>query len=158
VFQDRGSGLNRYHFNRYYRFGCDILTAVLSRLIQLAFRFYFKRVFPNKCFFAGIGIIIILKQIPMLFMMPILKGISLLHGSNSFSSLFEVFNHIQLGSVDHHSVINHIIAWDKVPFLKLYSMCIDSGDFGIVLNEIFIMSGSSLAISNAHLVTLPVLL
>jgi hypothetical protein len=27
-----------------------------------------------------------------------------------------------------------------------------------VLNEIFIMSGSSLAISNAHLVTLPVLL
>jgi hypothetical protein len=42
--------------------GFDILTAVLSRL-QLAFSFYFKLVFPTNLF-AGIGIIIILKQTP----------------------------------------------------------------------------------------------
>jgi hypothetical protein len=51
-----------------------------------------------------------------------------------------------------------LIAWDKVPFkeIKINSRCINSSISGIVLNEIFILSGSSLAISNAHLVTLPV--
>jgi MFS superfamily sulfate permease-like transporter len=39
-------------------------------------------------------------------------------GSNSFSSLFEGFNHIQLGSVVITVVSLILIAWDKVPFLK----------------------------------------
>jgi hypothetical protein len=78
-------------------------------------------------------------------------------GSNSFSSLFEVFNHIQLGSVVITVVSLILIAWDKVPFkeIKINSALI-AVISGIVLNEIFILSGSSLAISNAHLVTLPV--
>jgi hypothetical protein len=52
-----------------------------------------------------------------------------------------------------------IIAWDKVPFLKKLKLipgALIAVISGIVLNEIFILSGSSLAISNAHLVTLPV--
>jgi hypothetical protein len=52
-----------------------------------------------------------------------------------------------------------LIAWDKVPFLKKLKLipgALIAVISGIVLNEIFILSGSSLAISNAHLVTLPV--
>jgi hypothetical protein len=50
-----------------------------------------------------------------------------------------------------------LIAWDKVPFkeIKINSRCINSSNFSIVLNEIFILSGSSLAFQT-HLVTLPV--
>jgi hypothetical protein len=49
-----------------------------------------------------------------------------------------------------------LIAWDKVPFkLKLIPGALIAVISGIVLNEI-LLSGSSLAISNAHLVTLPV--
>jgi hypothetical protein len=50
-----------------------------------------------------------------------------------------------------------LIAWDKVPFkeIKINSGALIAVISGIVLNEIFILSGS-LAISNAHLVTLPV--
>jgi hypothetical protein len=48
-----------------------------------------------------------------------------------------------------------ILTWDKVPFkeIKINSGALIAVISGIVLNEIFILSGSSLAISNAHLVT-----
>jgi MFS superfamily sulfate permease-like transporter len=83
---------------------------------------------------AGIGVIIILKQIPMLLvMMLILKEISLLFKVMVaiFSSLFEVFNHIQLGSVSTVVSLIILIAWDKVPFkeIKINSRCINSSNF-----------------------------
>jgi MFS superfamily sulfate permease-like transporter len=105
---------------------------------------------------AGIGVIIILKQIPCFFGYDANfegdQSFIQSDGSNSFSSLFEVFNHIQLGSVVTVVSLIILIAWDKVPFLKKLKLipgALIAVISGIVLNEIFILSGSSLAISNA---------
>jgi MFS superfamily sulfate permease-like transporter len=148
------------------------LTAVfLAGLIQLALGFIkagsISNYFPTNVIegmLAGIGIIIILKQIPHAFGYDadFVGDQSFIQsdGSNSFTSLFEVVNHIQLGSVVITVVsLVILIAWDKVPFLKKLKLipgALIAVISGIVLNEIFILSGSSLAISNAHLVTLPV--
>lgn len=148
------------------------LTAVfISGLIQLALGFIkagsISNYFPTNVIegmLAGIGIIIILKQIPHAFGYDAdFEGDQSFiqsNGSNSFSSLFEIFNHIQLGALVITVVsLVILIAWDKVPFLKKLKLipgALIAVISGIVLNEVFIMSGSSLAISNAHLVTLPV--
>jgi MFS superfamily sulfate permease-like transporter len=148
------------------------LTAVfISGLIQLALGFLkagsISNYFPTNVIegmLAGIGIIIILKQIPHAFGYDAdFEGDQSFiqsNGSNSFSSLFEVFNHIQLGAV-LVTVVSLIIliAWDKVSFLKKLKLipgALIAVISGIVLNEIFISSGSSLAIANTHLVSLPV--
>ena len=113
---------------------------------------------------AGIGIIIILKQLPHAFGYDAdFEGdLSFVqkNGENSISSLFEVFNHIQVGAVIITAVSFLIlISWDKVRFLKKLKLipgALIAVISGIVLNEIFKISGSSLVISNAHLVSLPV--
>ena len=148
------------------------LTAVfIAGLIQLALGFIkagsISNYFPTNVIegmLAGIGIIIILKQLPHAFGydndfegdQSFLQA----NGDNSFSSLFEVFNHIQLGAV-LITIVSFIvlIAWDKVPFLKKLKLipgALIAVIFGIVLNEIFISTGSALAIADGHLVSLPV--
>jgi MFS superfamily sulfate permease-like transporter len=112
---------------------------------------------------AGIGIIIILKQLPHAFGYDAdFEGdLSFVqkNGENSISSLFEVFNHIQVGAVIITAVSFLIlISWDKVRFLKKLKLipgALIAVISSIVLNEIFKISGSSLVISNAHLVSLP---
>jgi MFS superfamily sulfate permease-like transporter len=148
------------------------LTAVfIAGLLQLALGFLkagsISNYFPTNVIegmLAGIGIIIILKQIPHAFGYDAdFEGDQSFiesDGSNSFSSLLEVFNHIQLGSVVITVVsLVILIAWDKVAFLKRLKLipgALIAVVSGILLNEFFILSGSSLAISNTHLVTLPV--
>ncbi|WP_074723211.1 SulP family inorganic anion transporter [Flavobacterium frigoris] len=148
------------------------LTAVfISGLIQLALGFIkagsISNYFPTNVIegmLAGIGIIIILKQLPHAFGYDAdFEGDQSFvqrNGDNSFSSLFEVFNHVQLGAI-MITVVSLIIliSWDKVPFLKKLKLvpgALIAVISGIVLNEIFISSGSSLAISSEHLVSLPV--
>jgi MFS superfamily sulfate permease-like transporter len=148
------------------------LTAVfISGLFQLALGFLkagsISNYFPTNVIegmLAGIGIIIILKQIPHAFGYDAdFEGdLSFVqkNGENSISSLFEVFNHIQVGAVIITAVsLLLLISWDKVPFLKKLKLipgALIAVISGIVLNEIFKISGSSLVISNAHLVSLPV--
>jgi MFS superfamily sulfate permease-like transporter len=148
------------------------LTAVfISGLIQLALGFLqagtISNYFPTNVIegmLAGIGIIIILKQLPHAFGYDAdFEGdLSFVqkNGENSISSLFEVFNHIQVGAVIITAVSFLIlISWDKVRFLKKLKLipgALIAVISGIVLNEIFKISGSSLVISNAHLVSLPV--
>jgi MFS superfamily sulfate permease-like transporter len=148
------------------------LTAVfIAGLIQLALGFIkagsISNYFPTNVIegmLAGIGIIIILKQLPHAFGYDADfegdQSFIQTNGDNSFSSLFEVFNHIQMGAIVI-TVISLIIliSWDKVPFLKKLKLipgALIAVVSGIVLNEIFISTGSSLAISNEHLVSLPV--
>ncbi|WP_367768738.1 SulP family inorganic anion transporter [Flavobacterium sp. WC2421] len=148
------------------------LTAVLiAGFIQLALGFIkagsISNYFPTNVIegmLAGIGIIIILKQLPHAFGYDAdFEGDQSFvqrNGDNSFSSLFEVFNHVQLGAIVITVVsLIILISWDKVPFLKKLKLvpgALIAVVSGIVLNEIFIASGSSLAISNQHLVSLPV--
>ncbi len=149
------------------------LTAVvIAGAIQLILGYLgagsISNYFPNNVIegmLAGIGIIIFLKQIPHAFGYDrdtegdldfIEKS-----GSNTFSTLMESFDYIHPGAtlITLVSLIILII-WDRVPALKKIKVlpgALVAVLSGIVLNEIFIQTGSSLAIKNEHLVSLPVL-
>lgn len=152
-------------------FDVFLMSVFIAGLIQLALGFLkagsISNYFPTNVIegmLAGIGIIIILKQIPHAFGYDAdFEGDQAFiqnDGSNSFSFLFDAINHIQLGAVVISLVsLVILISWDKVSFLKKLKLipgALVAVVIGIVLNEIFITSGSSFAIGKEHLVSLPV--
>jgi MFS superfamily sulfate permease-like transporter len=140
-------------------------------LIQLALGFLragsISNYFPTNVIegmLAGIGIIIILKQLPHAFGYDSDfegdQSFTQADGSNTFSALLGIFDYVQLGAIVI-SVVSVIIliAWDKVPFLKKLKLipgALVAVVVGVLLNEIFVATGSSLAIMKEHLVSLPV--
>ena len=148
------------------------LTAVfIAGILQLILGFAkagsISNYFPTNVIegmLAGIGIIIILKQLPHAFGYDSDfegdQAFSQTDGSNTFSALFSIFDYIQLGSVVITLVSMIIlISWDKVPFLKKLKLvpgALIAVVLGVIINEIFISVGSSLAIGKEHLVSLPV--
>jgi MFS superfamily sulfate permease-like transporter len=147
------------------------LTAVfLAGLIQLGLGFLkaggISNYIPTNVIegmLAGIGIIIILKQLPHAFGYDNdFEGdlsFSQTDGGNTFSSLFGIFNYVQLGSIIIAAIsLLILISWDKVPFLKKFKLvpgALVAVIVGVALNEIFTSTGSSLAIAKEHLVSLP---
>jgi len=148
------------------------LTAVLiAGLLQLILGFIkagsISNYFPTNVIegmLAGIGIIIILKQIPHAigYDSDFEGDESFLQndGGNTLSSLLGALDYIQIGSVIITLIsLAILISWDKVSFLKRLKLvpgALVAVIVGILLNEFFIASGSSLAISKDHLVSLPV--
>lgn len=148
------------------------LTAVfIAGLIQLILGFAkagsISNYFPTNVIegmLAGIGIIIILKQLPHAFGYDNDfegdQAFSQTDGSNTFSALFNIFDFIQIGSIVITLVSMVIlISWDKVPFLKKLKLvpgALIAVALGVILNEIFMGTGSALAIGKEHLVSLPV--
>ena len=113
----------------------------------------------------GIGIIIILKQLPHAIgydvdhegdFFFIEKGT----GHNTFSALVDAVNFAHVGAIIVTLVsLAILIAWNKVAFLKKIKAvpgALVAVIAGIVINEIFKATGSNLAISQEHLVNLPV--
>ena len=152
-------------------FNVFLLAVLLAGIIQLLLGFIkagtISNYFPNNVIegmLAGIGVIIILKQIPHAFGYdPDFEGdesFFQIDGENSFSELFKVLNHIQLGSVLIAVIsLSILIVWTKVDFLKklkLVPAALVAVILSILLNEFLIRYGSSLAISKEHLVSLPV--
>jgi MFS superfamily sulfate permease-like transporter len=149
-----------------------LLTAVfIAGLIQLALGFIkagsISNYFPTNVIegmLAGIGIIIILKQLPHAFGYDSDfegdESFLQLDGSNTASAFFGLFNHVQLGSIIITILsLLLLIAWDKVSVLKKLKLipgALVAVVIGVVLNEIFIATGSSLAIAEQHLVSLPI--
>ena len=148
------------------------LTAVfIAGLIQLALGFIkagsISNYFPTNVIegmLAGIGIIIILKQMPHAFGYDTdFEGDQAFFqpdGGNTLTSLLGIVNYIQLGAIII-TVLSLVIliVWDKVPFLKklkLVPAALIAVILGVLLNEIFISTGSSLAIAKEHLVSLPI--
>ncbi|RYJ50649.1 SulP family inorganic anion transporter [Flavobacterium petrolei] len=148
------------------------LTAVfIAGLVQLILGFAkagsISNYFPTNVIegmLAGIGIIIILKQLPHAFGYDNDfegdQAFSQTDGSNTFSTLFSIFDYIQIGSIVI-TVVSMVIliSWDKVPFLKKLKLvpgALIAVALGVILNEIFMASGSALAIGKEHLVSLPV--
>ena len=148
------------------------LTAVfIAGLIQLALGFLKAGSLSNyiptnviEGMLAGIGIIIILKQLPHAFGYDSdFEGdlaFSQTDGSNTLTSLLGIVDYVQLGSIVITAIsLIILVAWDKVPFLqklKLIPAALIAVTIGVVLNEVFIATGSSLAIAKEHLVSLPI--
>ncbi len=154
------------------KFELFLTAVVLAGVIQLILGFLkagsISNYFPNNVIegmLAGIGVIIFLKQIPHAFGYDKdTEGDESFieqSGSNTFSTLMESFNNISLGATTITVVsLLILIMWDKVPALKklkllpgaLVAVCT-----GIIINEIFVRTGSTLALDPSHLVSLPVL-
>ncbi len=152
-------------------FNTFLLAGLIAGLIQLTLGFVkagsISNYFPTNVIegmLAGIGVIIFLKQIPHAFGYdPDFEGdLSFLQvdGQNTFSEIFSVLNHVQLGSILITLIsLTILIFWTKFEFLKklkLIPTALVAVIVSIILNEIFMQSGSSLAISKNHLVNLPV--
>lgn len=150
-----------------------LCAGVIAGVLQLLLGFMkagsISNYFPNSVIegmLAGIGVIIILKQIPY----------ALGYEGSSFSSerVFEsgysiesIWLYIQsiLDSIHPGAVLITLIslaillAWDKIPALKKLKMlpgALVAVIAGIALNALFLSTGSSLAIESKHLVNLPV--
>ncbi|WP_298308227.1 SulP family inorganic anion transporter [Flavobacterium sp.] len=152
-------------------FNAFLLAVLIAGIIQLILGFVkagtISNYFPNNVIegmLAGIGVIIILKQIPHAFGYdPDFEGDESFFqpdGQNTFSELFQVFNHVQIGSIVIALIsLAILILWNKVDFLKkikLVPPALVAVIVSILLNEFFIQSGSNLAIAKEHLVSLPV--
>ncbi len=152
-------------------FNAFLLAVLLAGVIQLILGFIkagsISNYFPTNVIegmLAGIGVIIFLKQIPHAFGYDkdYEGDLSFLQtdGENTFSELFQVIGHIQLGSIFITLIsLALLIAWTKVEFLKklkLVPAALIAVIVSILINEFFILSGSSLSIKSDHLVSLPV--
>lgn len=152
-------------------FNAFLLAVLIAGVIQLILGFVkagtISNYFPNNVIegmLAGIGVIIILKQIPHAFGYDHdFEGDESFFqpdGQNTFSELFQVFNHVQIGSIVIALVsLAILILWNKVDFLKkikLVPPALVAVIVSILLNEFFIQSGSQLLITDTHLVSLPV--
>ena len=152
-------------------FNIFLCAVLIAGLLQLALGFLkagtISNYFPTNVIegmLAGIGIIIILKQLPHAvgYDSDFEGDENFIQndGSNTFSTLFGALDYIQLGSVII-TVISLIIliAWDKLPVLKRFKLvpgALVAVIVGIILNALFVSSNSVLAIGNEHLVSLPV--
>jgi MFS superfamily sulfate permease-like transporter len=148
------------------------LTAVLlAGVIQLVLGFLkagsISNYFPNNVIegmLAGIGVIIFLKQIPHAFGYDREPEGDLSfvddQGGNTFTGLLDSFNYIHWGATLITVVaLVILIAWEKIPALKnlkLVPGALVAVLAGLIIDRIFILSGSSLAVQAEHLVTLPV--
>jgi len=144
-----------------------LLAVVLGGIIQFLFGVLRAGVigyyFPSsviKGMLTGIGIIIIIKQIPHFFGYD--KAFTFFNSTeNSVSQIFNIFNHIQLGSTVIGIIgLGILILWDKVLFNKAKIFQLIQGPVvAVVVGIIFYLltgSNESLAIEQSHLVNVPV--
>lgn len=150
-----------------------LCAGIIAGLIQLILGFVragsISNYFPTSVIegmLAGIGIIIILKQIPHAigYDADFEGSESLFNNGYSLEAIStyinNVFNAVHPGAVLIALIsITILLAWDNVPALKKLKMlpgALVAVIAGIGLNQFFISTGSSLAISASHLVNLPV--
>lgn len=152
-------------------FEAFLLSVFLAGVFQLILGFIragsISNYFPSNVIegmLAGIGIIIILKQLPHAvgfdadfegdeaFLEP--------DGHNTFSAIIGALDYFHLGAIIITVVsVTILILWDKVPALKRLKLvpgALVAVVVSIVLNELFIRTGSRLEIAPTHLVKLPV--
>lgn len=148
-----------------------LLSVFLAGVFQLILGFIkagsISNYFPSNVIegmLAGIGIIIILKQLPHAvgFDTDFEGDQSFFErgGSNTFSSIMGALDYFHLGAIIITVVsITILLLWNEVPALKKLKLvpgALVAVIISIVLNEIFIRTGSRLEIAQTHLVKLPV--
>ncbi len=149
-----------------------LVAVFLAGAMQLALGFLragsISNYFPTNVIegmLAGIGIIIILKQLPHAvgYDRDFEGDESFVQsdGQNTISTLLGALDYIQFGAL-LITVISLIvlISWDRVPALKKIKLipgALVAVLLGVGINEIFRATGSPLAIGQEHLVSLPVI-
>jgi MFS superfamily sulfate permease-like transporter len=143
-----------------------LVAGIIQLLLGLIKAGTISNYFPTNVIegmLAGIGIIIILKQLPHAVGYDRdFEGDEAFvqDGGNTISGLLSAFDYVNLGAIIVTVVsLLILIAWDKIGFLrrlKLIPGALIAVAVGVLLNEMFIASGSSLAIAKSHLVSLPV--
>ena len=149
-----------------------LLAVVLGGIIQLIFGFLRAGIigyyFPSsviKGMLTGIGIIIILKQIPHFFGYDADPegdfAFFQVDGSNTFSSILNTVNHIGLGSTIIGLMgLSILLLWDKVLVKKGKIFQLIQGPLvAVALGIIFFIltqGNDTFAISSKHLVNVPV--
>ncbi|ATL46617.1 hypothetical protein COR50_05145 [Chitinophaga caeni] len=149
-------------------FDIFLASVVIAGMIQLALGFaragVIANYFPSNVItgmLTAIGIIIILKQIPHAFGYDAdaegdMNFIQV-DGENTITALLSTLNHIHLGATLICAIsILIIVYWNKIPKLKAVPAPLVAVMAGVGINELFVATGSSLAISASHLVSLPV--
>lgn len=152
-------------------FNIFLTAVIIAGILQLILGFIkagsISNYFPTNVIegmLAGIGIIIILKQIPHAIGYDAdFEGDQTFlqsDGGNTLSSIMGALNYVHFGAIIVTIVsLAILLLWDKIPFLKnlkLIPGALVAVLVGILINEFFILSGSSLAITSEHLVSLPV--
>ncbi len=145
-----------------------VLSGLLQMLLGIAKAGSISNYFPSNVIegmLTAIGVIIILKQLPHAIGYDADNEgdfffIEKSTGHNTFSSLIDAINYSHPGAilVTLLSLII-LISFNKIDFLKRIKVipgALVAVVAGVVLNEIFVSSGSSLAIGGDHLVKLPV--
>jgi len=146
-----------------------LCAGIIAGILQLILGFIragsISNYFPTNVIegmLAGIGIIIILTQIPhALGYDKDFEGNETLFANGFNPNYFsELLAGVHPGAVIVTLVsIGILLAWDKIPALKKLKMipgALVAVGTGILLNYIFTVSGSNLAIGDEHLVSLPV--
>jgi MFS superfamily sulfate permease-like transporter len=150
-----------------------LLAVVLAGVIQLVLGFLNAGIigyyFPSsviKGMLSGIGIIIVLKQIPHAFGYDAVPEGTLdfaqPDAQNTFSELTNMLQYIQPGAMlVAASALFILILWDQ-PFMKRIKIFqLIQGPLvavisGILLNQFFLLAAPNLAIESSHLVQIPV--
>lgn len=144
-----------------------VLAGIIQLLIGLIRAGIVANFFPSnviKGMLSGIGIIIILKQIPHLFGydqdtegdLYFLQA----DGDNTFSALLEPLTHIQLGAIIIGLLsVAVIYLWDKYRPKQLYFLpgALFAVIIGAAVNYFLTASGHAWALSGKHLVQLPII-
>jgi len=149
-----------------------LVAVVLGGIIQIIFGVLKAGVigyyFPSsviKGMLTGIGIIIILKQIPHFFGYDSNPegdfAFFQIDGQNTFSEILNTFNHIQPGSLVIGIIgLAILLLWDKVLSKKAKIFQLVQGPLvAVVVSIIFYLltkSNDVLSIANSHLVSVPV--
>lgn len=146
-----------------------LCAGIIAGLIQLVLGFIragsISNYFPNNVIegmLAAIGIIIILKQIPHAvgFDKDYEGHESIFDNGINFNYFSELIRAIHPGAIVITVIsLAVLLSWDRIPALKRLKVlpgALVAVTIGILLNEIFKSTGSSLAIGKEHLVSLPV--
>lgn len=146
-----------------------LCAGIVAGIIQLILGFVragsISNYFPNNVIegmLAGIGIIIILKQLQHAigFDKDYEGNETLFQNGINFGFFTEILNSVHFGAVLVTLIsMGILLAWDHIPSLKKLKLlpgALVAVIAGILINEVFIRTGSILAIGKEHLVTLPV--
>lgn len=145
-----------------------VLAGVLQLLLGIAKAGTISNYFPSNVIegmLTAIGIIIILKQLPHAIGYDADNEgdfffIENNTGHNTFSAIIDAINYSHLGAMLISLVsLGILIAFNKLAFLKKLKVipgALVAVVVGVCLNEAFKLSGSNLAISQEHLVNLPI--